>query len=239
MNQDYRYLAVADPRKPRWGRRLVQPILYAVVRTLSRTTIEGLDNLPAQGPVILIFNHIHAIDPFVTVALLPRYGVPISKIENYDIPLFGALIRRFGVIPIRRGEVDVRAIKACEAVLAAGHVLLMAPEGTRSRDASLQVGKEGLAFVARKSDPVIVPVAITGSTALTASFKRLRPVPVHLRYGTPFRFRWPEGKLTREHLRLQTDAAMSRVAGLLPPEMRGVYRDPQPEWETWLRPVHP
>ncbi|MBK9229852.1 MAG: 1-acyl-sn-glycerol-3-phosphate acyltransferase [Anaerolineae bacterium] len=118
--------------------------------------------------------------------------MPISKIENYDIPLFGADPLVWGHSDPSR-EVDVRAIKACEAVLAAGHVLLMAPEGTRSRDASLQVGKEGLAFVARKSDPVIVPVAITGSTALTASFKRLRPVPVHLRYGTPFRFRWPEG----------------------------------------------
>ena len=80
MSQDYRYLAVADARKPRLGRRLVQPILYSAIRALSRTSIEGLENLPRHGSVILIYNHIHAIDPFVTVGLLPRYGVPMSKI---------------------------------------------------------------------------------------------------------------------------------------------------------------
>ena len=237
MSQDYRYLAVADARKPRLGRRLVQPILYSAIRALSRTSIEGLENLPRHGPVILIYNHIHAIDPFVTVGLLPRYGVPMSKIENYDIPLFGRLIRWFGVIPVKRGEADVWAIKAANAVLEAGHVLLIAPEGTRSKDGALQIGKEGLAYMARKTDPLIVPVGFTGSTALGASFKRLRPVPLRLRYGEPFRFRWPEGKLTREHLRLLTDAAMGRLAALLPLEMRGVYRDPQPEWEAWLRPA--
>jgi len=237
MNEDYRYLAVADGSRPRLGRRLVQPILYTVIRALARPTIEGLENLPPRGPVILIYNHIHAIDPFVTVGLLPRYGVPMSKIENFNIPIFGPLIRWFGVIPVKRGEADVWAIKAANAVLEAGHVLLIAPEGTRSRDGALQTGKEGLAFIARKTDPLIVPVGFTGSTALGASFKRLRPVAVHLRYGAPFRFRWPAGKLTREHLRLLTDAAMGRLAALLPPDMRGVYRDPQPQWEEWLRPA--
>lgn len=237
MSQDYRYLAIADANKPRPGRRLVQPILYTVIRALSRPTIEGLQNLPRQGPVILIYNHIHAIDPFVTVGLLPRYGVPMSKIENYAIPVFGPLIRWFGVIPVKRGEADVWAIKAANAVLEAGHVLLIAPEGTRSKDGALQIGKEGLAFMASKTDPVIVPVGITGSRALGASLKHLRRVPLLLRYGAPFRLRWPQGKPTRDHLRLLTDAAMGRLAALLPTEMRGVYREPQPQWEDWLRPA--
>lgn len=237
MSQDHRYLAVPDGSRPRWGRRLLQPVLYTLIRSLTRPHVEGLEHLPRQGPVILIINHIHAVDPFVTIGLLPRYGVPLSKIENYDLPVMGPLMRWYGVIPIKRGEADIWAVKAAEAVLSAGHLLLMAPEGTRSRDGALQQGKEGLAFLARQANPVITPLAISGTTALMTHWRRLRRTPLTLRYGPSFRLRWPPGRPGRQHLRLLTDAAMGRLAALLPPEMRGVYSQPDPAWEEWLAPA--
>jgi 1-acyl-sn-glycerol-3-phosphate acyltransferase len=108
--------------------------------------VEGLENLPARGAAILMINHIAFVDPIVVMGCLPRNIVPMAKIEAYRYPLLGIFPRLWDAIPVRRGEGDRAALRKGLEVLAAGEVVLVAPEGTRSP--ALGRGHEGVAFLA-------------------------------------------------------------------------------------------
>ena len=185
---------------------------------------EGLENLPAEGPAIVMINHIALIDPVVVLGALPRNVVPLAKIEVYRYPVIGIFPKLWEVIPVRRQEFDRRAIHQALSVLKAGECILMAPEGTRSP--SLQQGKEGVAYLGVKSGAPIIPVAITGSKGFP-TFNPLRwlRTGAFVKVGRAFRFRTGDGRLDREALRLMTDEAMYVLAELLPEDHRGVYSD--------------
>ncbi len=203
----------------RW---LIHQIGYRLLAKFGRA--ENLDLLPAQGSAIVIFNHIGFIDPIVVLSVLPRNAVPLARHDVAGIPGWGIFPRMWDVIPIRRNEVDREALRMALAVLEAGEVLLVAPEGTRH--SSLQRAKVGLAYLALKSGSPIVPVAIEGTKGypkLIIGKKDLTSVTIRL--GRPFRYRQLEGQRNRERLRTMTDEAMYVLAGMLPEERRGVYSD--------------
>jgi 1-acyl-sn-glycerol-3-phosphate acyltransferase len=186
---------------------------------------EGIENVPAEGPAILMINHIAFIDPFVVLNLLPRDIVPLAKIEVYSYPVVGIFPRLYGVIPVRREEVDRRAIQQSLEVLKAGEIILVAPEGTRGP--ALKEGREGVAYLASRSGVPVVPVAIDGTTGFPAiRFSKPWKGPgARLRFGQPFRYRSEFHRAGREQLRQMTDEAMYILSGLLPPNRRGVYAD--------------
>ena len=216
-------------------RPILQPALRFLLWLFVRAGYEGMERIPRQGPLILMYNHIHIIDPLVLVAHVPRYAVAISKVEVFGWPVVGPLVRLYPTIPVHRGEMDMTAVRQSLAVLQAGQALIVAPEGTRSRSGTLMQAKRGMIFLAQQTDPLILPVAVTGTTAFSARLKRLRRVPVRYRFGRPFRFRWPEGKPKREVMQQMADEAMYELARLLPPEMRGVYSDLEAATTEWLR----
>ena len=219
---------------PKW-RPVLAPVLRFLLWLFVRAGYEGMERIPRQGPLILMYNHIHIIDPLVLVAHVPRYAVAISKVEVFGWPVVGPLVRLYPTIPVHRGEMDMTAVRQSLAVLQAGQALIVAPEGTRSRSGTLMQAKRGMIFLAQQTDPLILPVAVTGTTAFSARLKRLRRVPVRYRFGRPFRFRWPEGKPKREVMQQMADEAMYELARLLPPEMRGVYSDLEAATTEWLR----
>jgi len=183
---------------------------------------ENTDYLPATGSAIVIFNHIGFIDPIVVMSILPRNVVPLARHDVFGVPGWGIFPRLWDVIPVRRDEVDRSALRKALAVLEAGEVLLVAPEGTRHP--RLQRAKAGLAYLAMKSGAPIVPVAIEGTEGYpTLIIGRNDLLPVTIRLGVPFRFKQLE--VDRERLREMTDEAMYVLAGMLPEERRGVYSD--------------
>ena len=217
-------------------RPILQPVLRFVIRLLLRVETEGMEQMPREGPLILMYNHIHLIDPVVLVAIVPRYAVAISKAEVMGWPIIGTLVHRYPSIPVRRGEMDMSAVRQSVAVLNAGHAFIITPEGTRSRIGKLQRAKSGMVFLAQRcGDSLVMPVAVTGTPDFPQGLKRLRRVPVHYRFGRPFRFHWPEGRLKRGVMQQMSDEAMYELARLLPPEMRGVYSDLEAATTEWLR----
>jgi 1-acyl-sn-glycerol-3-phosphate acyltransferase len=186
--------------------------------------VEGVENLPAAGPAIIMINHIAFVDPIVVLGNLPRNVVPLAKIEVYSLPLIGVIPWLWGVIPVRRGEVDRRALEQALAVLRAGEIVLAAPEGHRSP--ALQEGKEGIAYLASKSGAPIVPVAVEGTEGVIKfGLKRPADPGAIVRLGEPFRFKPLAGRPSRAALRQMTDEAMYRLAAMLPEKRRGVYAD--------------
>jgi 1-acyl-sn-glycerol-3-phosphate acyltransferase len=187
--------------------------------------VEGLENFPRQGPVVALYNHIAFVDPVVVLGNLPRNVVPLAKVEAYSYPLIGIIPRLWAVIPVRRGEVDRRALAQARDVLAAGEVILLAPEGTRSP--AMIEGREGVALLADRSGAPVVPIAVEGTDQFpSTSFKKWRGPGALIRIGRPFRYRpAPEGKADRRRLRLMTDEAMYLLASLLDERRRGFYSD--------------
>jgi 1-acyl-sn-glycerol-3-phosphate acyltransferase len=186
--------------------------------------VDGLEHLPEAGPAILMINHIAFIDPIVVLGCLPRNIVPLAKEEVYKIPIWGIFPRLWEVIPVRRGEVDRRALTLALQVLSAGEVILVAPEGTRND--SLRRGKEGIAYLGYRSGAPIIPVAVEGTMnypTLTPASRKAPGATVQL--GKPFTYRPLQIKPGREMLRKMTDEALYQLAAMLPEERRGYYAD--------------
>jgi 1-acyl-sn-glycerol-3-phosphate acyltransferase len=210
-------------RQRRFLRFLIRYIGFTTLAKLHR--VEGLDNLPENGPAILMINHIAFIDPIVVLHIVPRNIVPLAKTEVYSYPVVGIFPKLWGVIPVRREEFDRRAVQQVLEVLGAGEIVLVAPEGTRSP--SLTQGKEGVAFLGYRSGAPIIPVAIDGTVGFPALrfTKAWREPGAVVKFGQPFRFRARMSRPGRDELRQMTDEAMYLLAGMLPPHRRGVYAD--------------
>ncbi len=219
------------------ARRLLNAILRILFKILLKVEIAGLENVPKQGPLILMINHINFLDPVLGVGLMPREVTPFSKIETLGYPILGFFIRLYGVVPVHRGEVDRRAIRKAIETLLKGEAFLIAPEGTRSHHGRLQPARDGIAYIALRTRAPILPVAIWGQERFFHNIKRLRRTEVHVRIGKPFRFAFGEAKVRRDNLRAMTREAMYRLASLLPPEYRGAYSDLSAATERFLRPL--
>lgn len=216
-----------DHSRGRLRRRFCRIMLRTIgFKLLSRIDrVDGLENIPDSGPAILMMNHIGFIDPVMLVHVVPRDIVPLAKVEVFKIPGWGIFPWLWGVIPVKREGVDRRAIQAALRVLAAGEIVLVAPEGTRNPQ--LQRGKEGAAYLASRSGAPIVPVAIEGTTGFPSLpiFPRWRKPGVQVRFGRAFRYISELHRAGGDQLRLMADEAMFILAAMLPEERRGVYAD--------------
>ncbi|MFB9325252.1 lysophospholipid acyltransferase family protein [Paenibacillus aurantiacus] len=147
-------------------------MFYAVV---FRFKAVGLENIPAEGPVVLCSNHISNFDPPTVGIKVPRKVHYMAKAELFNIPLFGPLIRGLGAFPVKRGGVSKDAIRSAIALLENGGVMGIFPEGSRKSPAGM--GKKGAAMIAMRSKATVIPVAVIGS------YKPFRRMVI--RYGKP------------------------------------------------------
>jgi 1-acyl-sn-glycerol-3-phosphate acyltransferase len=206
----------------RW---LITHIGWRFLARIDGARITGLEHLPASGPAILMINHIAFIDPIVVLGNLPRNIVPLAKVEVYRIPGWGIFPWLWNVIPVRREELDRRALERALAVLEAGEVILIAPEAHRHR--AMARAREGIAYLGHKSGAPIIPVAVEGTPGyptLLGPWNARKP-GAYFRMGRPFRFKPVPGRLPRERLRQMTDEAVYVLATMLPEHRRGHYSD--------------
>ena len=214
--------------------RTVAAVSRFLCRSVTRVRIEGDTSLiPREGPVIIAANHISNVDPVLIAAFLtPRLGRRIhwlGKKEMFDWPFIGYLARNGGVVPVDRDRADVEAFRVARRILDAGHVLMVFPEGTRSPTGELQQPKDGLAMLALRTSPTIVPIGFSNTDKV---WPKGRPIPrlgghATMRIGEPFRL----GDLLPPEIDrkaakgLATTLIMRRIAALLDPRHRGTYGD--------------
>ncbi len=124
--------------------------------------VEGLENIPASGGFVLASNHrSYADPPLLATRLRKRRCVFMAKEELFRNRFFGWLIRKLGAFPVTRGAGDNSVIETAEQHVRSGKVLMIFPEGTRSKDGRVGRGKTGVALIAAQTGAPVVPVGIT------------------------------------------------------------------------------
>ena len=186
--------------------------------------MQGRDNMPASGPLIVISNHLSNLDPPIVSAVLKRRPNFLAKKELFSNPAFAWFLRSYGAFPVHRRGADLAALNWGVARLKAGEVLVVFPEGTRSRGEGLLKGQSGAALLAKLSGATVLPMAITGSEPLQNMLRVFCPAArIRVVVGRPFTVKAPEGKPERDRLEKTTREMMARIASLLPESHRGAY----------------
>lgn len=208
-------------------RRLVHWLSRLLVFLWTRSSVTGLENIPKRGPALLVSNHLGDADLILGFAYAPQIVEPFAKIELYDIPLLGWVLDTYGVIWVRRGQPDRRALRVVMEAMKQGRMVGIAPEGRESLTGSLEEGTGGAAYIALKTDVTVIPITFIGTENkhVFQNMKRLRRTDVSVTIGTPFRLDQLSDK--RAGIRAGTEKIMHTLAQQLPPEYRGVY-----EYET-------
>jgi 1-acyl-sn-glycerol-3-phosphate acyltransferase len=201
------------------GKVLVRMMMFL----LTRWQVKGKENVPRQGPLLVVSNHLHAGDPPVIGVSLGRVAIFMAKDELFRSRCKAYFLRGFGSFSVHRGKLDRKAIRQSEQVLADGLALVMFPEGSRSQNAQLQPGLLGSALIVSRNGVPILPVGLTGSEKIKGWSWMLRRPRITVNIGKPFYLPPAGSKLTKGELAEHTTIIMERIAELLPPEYRGVY----------------
>jgi 1-acyl-sn-glycerol-3-phosphate acyltransferase len=142
-------------------------VFWPWLRYGLRWTIEGVEHLPASGPVILASNHVSYLDPLTLAYVADRRGRRVrflAKAELFDKRGLGTLLRAARQIPVQRGSADAAgALTAAVDALARGECVAVFPEGTISLDLEPMRGKSGAARLARRTGAPVVPVGLWGT----------------------------------------------------------------------------
>lgn len=174
---------------------------------------EGVQNLPAQGPVIIAANHVSNWDPVVVGISLNRPIHFMAKNELFSNPLLGKLLINLNAFPIKRGTPDRIAIRRALDILKNGEVLGIFPEGERKEEGTDTTAHSGIAMLALKSGAPVLPIACIG-TRRNLPIGWLKPLVV--RVGKPILLSEYQGlKINSANLENASIEIMSEINSLL------------------------
>ncbi|MEO3746996.1 lysophospholipid acyltransferase family protein [Plantactinospora sp. B5E13] len=208
-------------------------LLVPLSRLVFRPVIEGRENVPRRGPVILAVNHLSAFDSVVVPLVAPRSVAFLAKAEYFRQPgLKGWLIRTcltaIDAIPVPRGghRAAQDALETAREVLADGRAFGIHPEGSRSRDGRLYRGRTGVAWLALASGAPVVPVAVLGTDRIQPVGARLPRIGrITVRFGAPLRFTPSPGVRGGQQRRAATDEIMAAIQELSGQEPAADYNE--------------
>ena len=176
------------------GNKLVDRIAYQIVRFIvttfcrvwCRMTVEGRENVPAEGIFILAPTHRSILDTPIASGVTRRRMRFMGADKYWKNKPFGRLLTALGGFPVSRGTADREALKRSIAVLQEGQPLVLFPEGERKAGPIVQPLFDGATYIAVKAGVPIIPVGIGGSErAMPKGAKFIRPSKLHVVVGEP------------------------------------------------------
>ena len=206
-------------------------LLYPVCRSLQKLTlntfstfeVEGSENVPPMGPLIIVSNHMSNIDPSILSCSINRRLRFLAKDTLFRGFPLSQMLYLYGAYPIRRGRPDIQAIKWATNQIKNDAALVVFPEGTRNKGKMIK-GKIGTARLIQMTQSTILPVGITGTENLQHILRVVKPKGnIKVNIGTPFSLPTIDGEITRSLFESLTEIIMTRVANLLPRGYKGVY----------------
>jgi 1-acyl-sn-glycerol-3-phosphate acyltransferase len=168
-----------------WPVRVSFQLFFLVYFRMSRI---GREYFPKDGPAIVASNHRSFFDPFLIACMVRRPMYYVAKRELFEInPVISLLLRTLGAFPVDRGNGDRDTIATAKDLLARGELVLIFPEGTRTRPGPLGQPRRGVGRLALESGVPIIPVALIGTESIRRGW-RIRPRKVRVRAGRALNF---------------------------------------------------
>ncbi len=190
-------------------------LIRAVLFFFVRFRVEGQENIPASGALLVVCNHLGVADPPILGVSLKRRALFMAKEELFRNFFFRFAVTQFGAFPVYRGGSGRQALRRAHEVLAKGNTLVMFPEGQRSRTGRLGPGMPGAALVAYHNKCMILPVGIEGTEVIRGLRWLARRPRVCLKIGKPFRLSEDSRSLSREQLQAHCDRIMAEISHLV------------------------
>ncbi len=225
-------MQVSEYRVAWWRRHITRPIIMGFFRglfhLLCKVEVTGKENVPLGKAYIVAINHVSTFEAPLVAGFWPEQAEATGAVDVWHRPGQGILARLYGGIQIHRGDVDRQMLSEAVSVLRSGRALMIAPEGGRSHAPGMRPAKPGVAFLIDAVRVPVVPVGIVGTTDdlwhKASHFKRPH---VEMHIGKPFYLPPIEGSGAgrREARQRNADLVMAHIAGLVPPEYRGVYAE--------------
>lgn len=158
-----------------------------ICRIFGRWQVIGQENIPREGGVLLCGNHVSYMDPPALAARANgRHVHFMAKLELFQIPLIGRLIKGVGAFPVKRGTADRGALKKAIELLQSGEVVGMFPEGQRSLDGTLLPAEAGVGMIVLRAQVPVIPVALVNTEKLLPPHaKLLKFTKLRVVYGKP------------------------------------------------------
>jgi 1-acyl-sn-glycerol-3-phosphate acyltransferase len=187
--------------------------------------VQGMENVPSAGGLLVVSNHVGKIDPPLLGAYLPRLDVYyMAKSEFFTGFWARWILSGFHAFPVVRGTADRPSLRRSLRLLDAGHVVVLYPEGSRSPDGKLGRPRPGAGFLARVARVPVLPVGVWGTEkVLPRGSMRPHRSAVHVRVGPVFRLPERESDGSRPSSQRCADLMMEHVAAQLPEARRGVF----------------
>jgi len=208
-----------------WFYYVVRVIVKTLLLLLTNWQVRGKENVPSEGAVIVVANHLNLADPLVLGASLGRKVVFMAKRELFHSRVSRYFVRGLGAFSAQRGQLVREALRQASQILANSLALAVFPEGSRSKNAQLQSAFPGSALIALRNGIPILPVGITGTEKIRGAAWFLHRPKITVNIGRPFSLPPVGSKLARAELAELTNSIMGRIAELLPPEYRGNYAE--------------
>ncbi|MDY2637201.1 MAG: lysophospholipid acyltransferase family protein [Phascolarctobacterium sp.] len=188
---------------------ILKPILWVLFKIGLRLNVEGTENIPQEGPLVIASNHLSLLDPPVIGVAATRKVHFMAKQELF-VPILGDIYKALGAFPVRRGGADRAAIKHGIDILKDNKVLAIFPEGTRSKTGKLSKAEPGALMMASKAMATIVPCCVIGT-----DYKRQGRIwpKVTVRFGKPIYFP-ADAVVNKEFLHDMTENLMQHIAAL-------------------------
>ena len=209
-------------------RNLIRWLVRLIFDIIAHVEPGGYEHLPKEGSFIIATNHLGILDVPGAFYALDRWDMFVLVGEKWEeVALFRWVGKYFNFIFIDRFNPDIKSLRRVISLMEQNNILVIAPEGTRSRVGSLIEAKPGVSYLASKLNRPIVPVAITGTEdeAILNNLKKLRRTHVTLTAGPAFTLPPLPRENRDEALKQYTDEIMCHIAALLPEKYRGVYAD--------------
>jgi 1-acyl-sn-glycerol-3-phosphate acyltransferase len=195
--------------------RICRALMRLFFRLVGDWQVEGRENVPPEGALILAPNHVGFLDPPLVGCALDRPAWFMAKAELFRLVPIRRFLTALHAFPVQRGTGDRAALKRALDHLAAGRAVTLFPEGTRSQTGELGEPELGIGMIALRSGAAIVPMAIVGTDrVMPRGAKWIRTGTIRLRIGKPLRFPAPEGKPGREEYAAVARRVMEEIRAL-------------------------